>query len=538
MPAKGIDAAILYAAKSTKDKKGSIPTQLKQGREKAEEEGRTVVDEYSEEDESAYHGNRGPELEAALDHAERVGAEVFVQHSDRLARGDGVQARHLVQLVLEAKARGIRLRSVEDDSSLENVVMAAVMGERNTEDSRRKGAAVKAGMERRRKRGQYIGHRFYGCEWFRNEADEREIRISGAAAPILQRIFAEVLAGISLRGIARNLETDGVPTDKGGRWYQGTVQKIVINPIFAGLIRDGEELIEARHEGVIPVETWHQAQRLLAAKARTHGRGRGVAGLHLFRKGFLRCGHCGGPMVPRTSRERSGRVYEAYICENRERHKDDCPMPPAKRADIDGRVFAYFSQVGLDLEATRERIEAACDRKLAEARSLLAAAESEAQSAAARLGKVRRDYTHGELEAPDWRELRAELEPELEAAEAEAERLRGRLSEAEEQAAVNDIEAAVVERIARIRSAVAGEVKDADGAAAVRATLMRLFDGFTLREGIPAGTDPVNVELIGERWLEPHISPEAIAGMDGDTPVLTREPLESAKNNSYEGLTT
>lgn len=134
--------------------------------------------------------------------------------------------------------------------------------------------------------------------------------------------------------------------------------------------------------------------------------------------------------------------------------------------------------------------------------------------------------------------LRAELEPDLEAAEAEVERLRGQLAEAERQAAVNDIEAVVVERIARIRAAVAGEVKDADGAAAVRATLMRLFDGFTLREGIPDGSDPVNVELIGERWLEPHISAEAIEGFESELPVLAKQPLETAENNSYEGLTT
>jgi DNA invertase Pin-like site-specific DNA recombinase len=538
MPDKDNPEAILYAAKSTEDKRGSIRTQLEQARAMAEGEGSVVVAEYSDEDASAYHGNRGPELEAALDHAERIGAALFVQHSDRLARGDGVKARHLVQLVFDAKVRGIRLRSVEDDSSLENVVMAAVMGERNTEDSRRKGAAVKAGMDRRRKRGQYIGHGFYGSEWFRNAEDEREIRISMEATSILERIFAEVLAGTSLRAISRNLEADGVPTDKGGRWYQGTVQKIVANPAYAGLMRDGEELIEARHDGVIPVETWRQAQRLLAAKARTHGRGRGVAGLHLFRKGFLRCGRCDGPMIPRTSREASGLAYETYLCENRERDRSACEMAPVKRADIDGKVFAYFSQVGLDLEATRERIEAACDRKLAESRSLLAAAESEPHGAAARLAKIRRDYTHGELEAAEWRELRDELEPELQAAEAEVERLRDQLAGAEQQAAVNDIEAAVVERISRIRASVAGEVKDADGAAAVRATLMRLFDGFTLREGIPEGSGPVNVELIGERWLEPHISAEAIKGFDSELPVLAKQPLETAGNNSYEGLTT
>ena len=42
------------------------------------------------------------------------------------------------------------LRSVQDDSTFQNPVLAVVMGERNMEDSRRKSLAVKAGMERRR----------------------------------------------------------------------------------------------------------------------------------------------------------------------------------------------------------------------------------------------------------------------------------------------------------------------------------------------------------------------------------------------------
>jgi hypothetical protein len=62
----------LYAAKSTEDKRGSIPGQLKDAREFAREQGLEVVAEYSEEDVSAYRGNRGPELAAALEHAERI----------------------------------------------------------------------------------------------------------------------------------------------------------------------------------------------------------------------------------------------------------------------------------------------------------------------------------------------------------------------------------------------------------------------------------------------------------------------------------
>lgn len=92
--------AILYAAKSTEDKRGSIPTQLADGREFADRAGLPVAAEYADEAASAWSGDRGPQLAAALAHAERIGAALIVQHSDRLARGDARQARHLIEIYL------------------------------------------------------------------------------------------------------------------------------------------------------------------------------------------------------------------------------------------------------------------------------------------------------------------------------------------------------------------------------------------------------------------------------------------------------
>src|SRR5687768_12020486 len=86
--------AVVYGVKSTEDPNGSIPTQLAQCRERAEAEGRLVVEAYDEAARSGYSGSRGPQLEAAKAHAARLAAEhgeaeLWVQHSDRLARGDG-----------------------------------------------------------------------------------------------------------------------------------------------------------------------------------------------------------------------------------------------------------------------------------------------------------------------------------------------------------------------------------------------------------------------------------------------------------------
>jgi DNA invertase Pin-like site-specific DNA recombinase len=528
--------AILYAAKSTEDKRGSIPTQLADGRAFAQREGLSVVGEYADEAASAWSGDRGPQLAAALDHAGRIGAQLIVQHSDRLARGDGKQARHLAELFFSANRADVRLRSVQDDSTFDSPILAAVMGERNSEDSRRKSEATKAGHQRRRKRGKYHGGPCpYGYARARNEADELELVPDKAMAAVVRRIFAEYLAGQTQLTITRGLAADGIPTGKGGKWHQGTVRGILANPIYAGLLRDGEELIEATHEAIVDRATWEQAAQLREAKRRTHKRGRPSAGVHLFRKGFLRCGVCGGSMVPRSSRNRNGTMHESYRCYERWRDPHSCQMAPVPRAQVDTAVYAYFEQVGLDVEATRKQLATALGRRVTEVQALLDVAEKEARLAEERLARVKGDYSSGGLPLEDWIEFKAELEPQRDAAAAEVERLGAQLVEVQAGEALSDIEQEVLEQLARIRAAVAGTVNDASGVEAVRSALLRLFDGFVLHRGLP---DETHVELIGEVWIEPIVSQKAIEGYDEKLrPVLAKKPLEQAVNNYANVLT-
>ena len=185
---------------------------------------------------SAYTGDRGDELAAALEHAERLGATLIVQHSDRLARGDGKQARHLAELFFSTARVGITLRSVQDDSTFDSPILAAVMGERNMEDSRRKGLAVKAGMDRRRKRGLAVGGPVaFGYRYERNERDERLRVIEPIRAEVVRRIVAEYLAGKGYKVIARELCEDGSPSCKGGPWTHFRVRSDPDEPVLCGL---------------------------------------------------------------------------------------------------------------------------------------------------------------------------------------------------------------------------------------------------------------------------------------------------------------
>ena len=114
--------AVIYAAKSTEDERGSIPDQLADGRRLATERGLEVVAEFKDEAKSAFHGDRGPGLAKALADCERLSVEhgscaLIVQRSDRLARGDGKQARSLVEIVLWAIKHDVELHSVMDPRS-------------------------------------------------------------------------------------------------------------------------------------------------------------------------------------------------------------------------------------------------------------------------------------------------------------------------------------------------------------------------------------------------------------------------------------
>jgi hypothetical protein len=86
---------VIYAAKSTEDRRGSIPEQLRECREQVQgDPRRRLVTEYSGEVFSAYRRDRGPGLRDATQDAEDLAeeygiAELWAQHSDRLARGDG-----------------------------------------------------------------------------------------------------------------------------------------------------------------------------------------------------------------------------------------------------------------------------------------------------------------------------------------------------------------------------------------------------------------------------------------------------------------
>ncbi len=489
--------AILYAAKSTEDTRGSIATQLKDGRAMAKREGWEVVGEYRDEGFSAYSGNRGPGLKraeaeafgAAKEHGEAV---LVVQHSDRLARGAGFApdaADNLAEVYSRLARKGVKLRTVQDDLFADPRIaplMAALMGMRNAEDSARKSGATSAGIQREKAKGRYIGADPYGYG-----RKEGELVIDKREATIVRRIFAEFVAGRSMVAIARGLNADNVPTQTKtpAGWRSPTIGGILRRPTYVGLVKSGDEWIEGNHEAIIDAETFRRVQDLLAAQAETKakGAGRPPKGRHLFKAGLLRCGQCNDAMVTRT--RTTPTWYEAYCCGGHIQRGDDyCTQGCVSRRDVDEAVFAYFQKVALDREATQTALAESRNRKLAELHEAIDAAEFTVSDLVAESQRLQRALREGDLEAKRFGPIMDGIEKEQKTADAEVKRLRKEEKKVEKWSDLDDADKKLTEELTAIRELIAQvrspgrqlSEKDKARIDAVRAALTRLFESFTI----------------------------------------------------------
>jgi site-specific DNA recombinase len=489
--------AIIYAAKSTQDVHGSIPTQLEDCRALAAREGFDVADEFSDEAFSAYKGNRGPGLAAAQRRAEELApCALIVQHTDRLSRGDGIQAQHLGEIFFWATRNRVTLRSCQDDLLADprmGPLMAAVSGMRNHEDSARKSLATAAGKKRRVQRGRPNGRTPYGYR-VEGKLDEARLVVDDAQAAIVRRIFESLVAGESQLSIARALNREGIASQRGGKWAQGTLWSLVRKPVYIGKVTYQGEVFDGEHEPIVDAELFEKVQRILDSNVSK--RGRRSIGTHLFRRGMLRCGHCGSAMIPRSTRRKDGSLYTTYQCIGRRNEGPEfCSQPDVRRDLVDGAALGYFETVGLDVAATRAAFEQSVAGKRTEVKALADQADRERLQKLDALQRVEDDYLAGKISGDSWERLQAKLQGELEALAAQSDLLRTQEEDVSSIEAELDAEAAMLERLSEIRQAVIGTVRSADGLDAVRAAIGSLFESFTIVK--PSG--PLSAQQVLQR---------------------------------------
>jgi DNA invertase Pin-like site-specific DNA recombinase len=338
--------AIVYAAKSTADPHGSIPTQLADARAMAEREGWTVEGEYRDEAFSAWSGNRGPGLAAAREQAAALardhGTAILVaQDADRFARGSGDApgaADHLGELFFAMKRAGVELWTVR--SGHLDLLRAAIEGERSNSESERRSQSVTAGLKRRKARGEPVGA--LGLGWVAKvnaETGQKERVVDPTEAATAERLFGLLEAGATPGETARTLNREGLRTKRGKTFVAQTVSRLASTTAYKGdggypAIFDPErfDAIQAMRRRMDPV-----------AVARRSGGRRPPGGAH-FLRGIARCAVCGSTLWTRSDRGR-----RTYVCSHVRVGDGLCDAAPVYAPTLEKHVLAHLDALLGDL---------------------------------------------------------------------------------------------------------------------------------------------------------------------------------------------
>lgn len=526
--------AVIYAAKSTEDKKGSIQTQIADGHALAEREGLTVVGVYQDEAFSAFHGDRGPGLAEAIAHCEALTAEgeainLIVQHSDRLARGDAKHAKHLIEYALWAIKTGIRIRSVQDPDMFPvgeyGLLMGAVGGMRNNEDSKRKSAAVKDGLRRAAERGDAAwlarGIRLDGFRVTATIDARGDKHHTAIKDPAREQLFALIwemaLAGRSLSAIQLELSDRGYrtkPVRKDHKSVPFTVNRlsqILENPAYAGLlVHNGKVVAEGNWPRYVePEDFWRQLneRRANSPQSLVTRRSKGAQPKNHLLARLAVCGTCGGRMYATSGRkrQRDGIVPRTYTCvahfDYHPESAEYCPQMPINGIEADRVVLSGLGKLLADADAMGAQIDAGRRARIERQGEVAAEARQEAAKADAAVLKAQRHYERA-LDDDDDATADAALTA-VTNLRSKAEKARARMNAALDALATDD-EPKDADVLARIWRVLSGRMADADGdVTKLNMALREVFTEFRIR---PVST---GVQVV------PVISTEALARLIG-----------------------
>lgn len=188
---------------------------------------------------------------------------------------------------------------------------------------------IAGGQRQRQLSGRWTGGVPYGYARVMADFPDGTRRWDGGleadpdTAPVVRRIFDEILAGAYARSVAVGLNADGIRSAMGGAWTRAAVTAVVRNPAYEGRMEryrltnhphyypeddpaDGRRTLAHRVTALVVPEVAQSARALIAGRRRSTGRE--PAGDAYPMSGIARCGDCGYPMTG-SHNSRGSRYY-------------------------------------------------------------------------------------------------------------------------------------------------------------------------------------------------------------------------------------
>lgn len=274
---------------------------------------------------------------------------VIVKDLSRLGRNYILVGQYLEMIFPLLNVRFIsvvdHIDSVKDPSTINNALVSFknVMNDEYCRDISNK---VRASLDRKRSKGEFIGS-FASYGYLKDPEDRHHLVVDPVAAETVRNIYQWFLSGMSIIGIAKQLNRLGIPSPTmykrrlgfnyrhptgelcDGLWPDSSVKRILKNQIYTGDMVQSKTktksykvqvstnvpeenwiVVPDTHEAIIPREQFEAVRQLLRRDTRTAP---GVSHVSIF-GGYIRCADCLRAMGKKSAVQPYKKYYY-YVCQ-------------------------------------------------------------------------------------------------------------------------------------------------------------------------------------------------------------------------------
>ena len=299
---------------------------------------------------------------------------VITKDLSRLGRDYIMTGHYMERYFPEHRVRYISLLDGIDtgvDSTANDITpFRAIMNDMYAKDISKKIKSVKRDKQRK---GQFIGGKpVYGYKM--HPTEKNKIVIDEEVAPVVRRIFALALSGMSCRNIATRLNQEGIPTPATyanlpvarpgpytGLWSSERISEMLQNETYIGNMVQGRSVkisykskkclrqapanwvvVEGTHEPLVDGETFRKVQLLVGSRKHTRSRT-----YDFLLKGLIFCHECGYPLAVLNRKNARGEDVLYFVCRTYQRFTKAgvCTCHSIKEKTVTDAVVAKVREV-------------------------------------------------------------------------------------------------------------------------------------------------------------------------------------------------
>jgi site-specific DNA recombinase len=340
----------VYCRKSTDDDDHQVLSIESQKSElnKLTEREKVEIVEQLEESRSAKVPGR-PVFNDMLKSIERGEANgIIAWHPDRLARNP-VDGGWIIHLLDTGRLTDLKFPTYSFENSSQGKFTLGMMFVQSKYYVDSLSENIRRGNRTKREKGWLPGRAPIGYLNGRSEAGEKIITPDPERFSILKSLWTLFLSGAyslpQLLEIGRN--NMGLRTVKRKRTGSkplsvSGIYRVFSNPFYAGHILYKNQWSPGRHEAMITLDQFEQAQILLGRKNRARSQ------RHIFPyTGLIRCGTCGCSITAENKVNRHGSRYVYYHC-TRKKRTLPCYEKCVEETQLEEQIRAFVESISLD----------------------------------------------------------------------------------------------------------------------------------------------------------------------------------------------